>query len=252
MPAEEPHRDSFSCDRTAIVTVESDNGVDSVSGFRDWGAMLVALRVERELQVDDAFTPLALEGPRARADRGRETRARAAAPGPLDPGGLRAPARAVPRDADGDGGRGHRRRAPVAPRALLPGALPGEPRRVRPAASARMGGGPARAHRRAARESRERGRLRRPESLHARLQAALRHDAGPVSGRSSLDTKVCAARTRRAAGPGLASAALRTSRTDRDHGADSPGLCLPCRSSLQLNRSWAEVWGPPPRLRRFS
>ena len=62
MPAEELHRDSFGRDRTAIVTVESDNGVDSVSGFRDWGAMLVALRVERELQVDDAFTPLALEG----------------------------------------------------------------------------------------------------------------------------------------------------------------------------------------------
>ena len=61
-PAEEMHRDSFGRDSTAIVTVESEGGVDSVSGFKDWGAMLVALRIERELEVDDAFSPLALEG----------------------------------------------------------------------------------------------------------------------------------------------------------------------------------------------
>jgi AraC family transcriptional regulator len=62
LPPEEPHRDSFGRDRTVIVTVESTNGIDSVSGFRDWGALLVALRIERELETDDAFAPLALEG----------------------------------------------------------------------------------------------------------------------------------------------------------------------------------------------
>jgi AraC family transcriptional regulator len=62
MPAEERHRDSFGSDRTALVTVESDNGIDAVSGFRDFGALLVATRMERELEVDDAFSPLALEG----------------------------------------------------------------------------------------------------------------------------------------------------------------------------------------------
>ena len=62
MPAEERHRDSFGSDRTALVTVESDDGIDAVSGFRDFGALLVATRMERELEVDDAFSPLALEG----------------------------------------------------------------------------------------------------------------------------------------------------------------------------------------------
>jgi AraC family transcriptional regulator len=62
MPPDELHQDSFGRDRTEIVVVESDDGIDSVSNFQDWGAMLVALRIERELQVNDAFSPLALEG----------------------------------------------------------------------------------------------------------------------------------------------------------------------------------------------
>jgi AraC family transcriptional regulator len=62
LPAGEEHQDSFGRNRTAIVTVESDAEIDSVTSFKDWNAMLVALRIERELRVDDEFTPLAVEG----------------------------------------------------------------------------------------------------------------------------------------------------------------------------------------------
>ena len=62
MPAEELHQDLFGRDGARIIVVESEDGLDSVSSFKDWSALLVALRIEHELQVNDAFSPLALEG----------------------------------------------------------------------------------------------------------------------------------------------------------------------------------------------
>lgn len=62
MPAEESHEDLFGREGASIVVVESDNGVESVSCFADWGAMFVALRIARELALDDAFSSLAVEG----------------------------------------------------------------------------------------------------------------------------------------------------------------------------------------------
>jgi AraC family transcriptional regulator len=61
-PPEELHEDSFGRDGTALIILESEDGFDSCSSFTDWGALLVALRIDRELHVDDAFSPLALEG----------------------------------------------------------------------------------------------------------------------------------------------------------------------------------------------
>jgi AraC family transcriptional regulator len=61
MPAHEPHEDLFGRDGARIVVVENDV-LDSVGWFRDWTAVQVALRVARELELDDSFTPLALEG----------------------------------------------------------------------------------------------------------------------------------------------------------------------------------------------
>jgi AraC family transcriptional regulator len=62
MPAEEYHEDLFGREGGSIVVVESNDGVESVSCFADWGAMLVALRIARELALDDAFSSLAVEG----------------------------------------------------------------------------------------------------------------------------------------------------------------------------------------------
>jgi AraC family transcriptional regulator len=62
MPAHESHEDVFGRQGASIVVAESDDGVESVSSFRDWGALLVALRIARELTVDDAFSSLAVEG----------------------------------------------------------------------------------------------------------------------------------------------------------------------------------------------
>ncbi|MGB2875115.1 MAG: AraC family transcriptional regulator [Gaiellaceae bacterium] len=62
MPAEESHEDLFGREGANIVVVESDDGVESVSCFADWGAMFVALRIARELDLDDAFSSLAVEG----------------------------------------------------------------------------------------------------------------------------------------------------------------------------------------------
>jgi AraC family transcriptional regulator len=61
MPAEEPHEDRFGPAGAHIVVVESC-GIESVSGFRDWNAVLLAWRIARELAEPDRFTPLALEG----------------------------------------------------------------------------------------------------------------------------------------------------------------------------------------------
>ena len=47
--------------RGAPQVVENDV-LDSVGWFRDWTAVQVALRVARELELADSFTPLALEG----------------------------------------------------------------------------------------------------------------------------------------------------------------------------------------------
>lgn len=62
MPAGEPHEDVFGPAGAAIVVVESEGSVDSVSTFKDWGALLVAVRIVHELAVDDPFSALALEG----------------------------------------------------------------------------------------------------------------------------------------------------------------------------------------------
>ncbi len=62
MPPKELHQDLFGRDGAKIIVVEARNGLESVSSFKDWSALLVALRIEHELQVDDAFSPLALEG----------------------------------------------------------------------------------------------------------------------------------------------------------------------------------------------
>ena len=62
MPPEEAHEDRFGDDGASIVVVESPNGVDAVSCFRDWNALLTALRIARELAVGDTFSPLAVEG----------------------------------------------------------------------------------------------------------------------------------------------------------------------------------------------
>jgi AraC family transcriptional regulator len=61
MPAEERHEDRFGRDGARIVVVELC-GVESVSCFRDWNAMLLSLRIARELAAPDRFTPLVLEG----------------------------------------------------------------------------------------------------------------------------------------------------------------------------------------------
>jgi len=62
VPPDELHRDVVGVEPTALVLVESEDGVDAVSAFRDWGAMVLGLRVERELAAEDAFSALALEG----------------------------------------------------------------------------------------------------------------------------------------------------------------------------------------------
>ena len=62
MPPEESHEDRFGRDGARIVVVETADGVESVSCFRDWHATLLSLQVARELARPDAFTPLAVEG----------------------------------------------------------------------------------------------------------------------------------------------------------------------------------------------
>jgi AraC family transcriptional regulator len=62
MPAGEPHEDVFGREGARIVVVESDGHVAAVSCTKDWDATLLAARIARELTVDDAFSPLALEG----------------------------------------------------------------------------------------------------------------------------------------------------------------------------------------------
>jgi AraC-like DNA-binding protein/quercetin dioxygenase-like cupin family protein len=61
-PPEEPHWDMVGRNPAAVVFVESDDGIDAVSTFRDWGALLLGIKIERELETQDDFSALALEG----------------------------------------------------------------------------------------------------------------------------------------------------------------------------------------------
>jgi len=69
MPREEPHEDRFGSQGANIVVVELPNGADGVFSaldrvacFKDWQALLIGLRIARELAVADSFTALAVEG----------------------------------------------------------------------------------------------------------------------------------------------------------------------------------------------
>ena len=62
MPPEEPHEDVFGRDGARIVVVETDEGMDEVTSFRDWTATHLALRIAGELADPDPLTPLAVEG----------------------------------------------------------------------------------------------------------------------------------------------------------------------------------------------
>jgi AraC family transcriptional regulator len=62
MPPEEPHADVFGREGARIVVVETDDGVESVTAFRDWNATQLALRIAGELADPDPLTPLAVEG----------------------------------------------------------------------------------------------------------------------------------------------------------------------------------------------
>jgi AraC family transcriptional regulator len=62
MPPEELHEDVFGRDGARIVVVETDEGVDAVTSFRDWTATHLALRIAGELADPDPLTPLAVEG----------------------------------------------------------------------------------------------------------------------------------------------------------------------------------------------
>jgi AraC-like DNA-binding protein/quercetin dioxygenase-like cupin family protein len=62
VPAEELHSDVVGKQPAALVLVESDAGFESVTTFRDWGAMVLGLKVERELIEPDDYSALALEG----------------------------------------------------------------------------------------------------------------------------------------------------------------------------------------------
>jgi AraC-like DNA-binding protein len=61
-PAKEPHWDLVGMKPAALVLVESENAIDAVTTFRDWGALLLGIKIERELEREDDFSALALEG----------------------------------------------------------------------------------------------------------------------------------------------------------------------------------------------
>lgn len=56
------HRDIVGRAPSALVVVESLGGIHSVSTYRDWGAVVLGLKIERELDALDAHSGLALEG----------------------------------------------------------------------------------------------------------------------------------------------------------------------------------------------
>jgi AraC-like DNA-binding protein/quercetin dioxygenase-like cupin family protein len=62
VPPLQMHRDLVGHDPAALVVVESLGGIHSVSTYRDWGAVVLGLKIERELEAQDAHSGLALEG----------------------------------------------------------------------------------------------------------------------------------------------------------------------------------------------
>lgn len=63
MPPLEPHEDLFGREGARIVVVEADAGfVERSTCIDDWTAMLIAVRMARELALADEFSSLALEG----------------------------------------------------------------------------------------------------------------------------------------------------------------------------------------------
>jgi AraC family transcriptional regulator len=62
MPPGERHEDEFGREGARLIVVEADDGVPTISWFRDWNATLLAFRVASELAAPDPFVPLALEG----------------------------------------------------------------------------------------------------------------------------------------------------------------------------------------------
>jgi AraC family transcriptional regulator len=61
MPPEEPHVDAFGRSGARLVVAETA-AAEEVALERDWGALLVATKIARELASPDPFTPLAVEG----------------------------------------------------------------------------------------------------------------------------------------------------------------------------------------------
>lgn len=62
MPAGQAHRDTFSRQGARLVVVEAEGGGEQAHVFTDWGAVVIAQRMRRELDLADAFSGLALEG----------------------------------------------------------------------------------------------------------------------------------------------------------------------------------------------
>jgi len=60
-PPLQVHRDVVGAPATLVV-VESLGGIHEISTYRDWGAVVLGLRIERELEAQDAHSGLALEG----------------------------------------------------------------------------------------------------------------------------------------------------------------------------------------------
>jgi AraC-like DNA-binding protein len=61
-PPLQVHRDLVGGDPATLVVVESLGGIHAVSTYRDWGAVVLGLGIERELDALDAHSGLALEG----------------------------------------------------------------------------------------------------------------------------------------------------------------------------------------------
>ena len=62
VPPLQMHRDLVGRDPAALVVVESLGGIHAVSTYRDWRAVVLGLKIERELEAQDAHSGLALEG----------------------------------------------------------------------------------------------------------------------------------------------------------------------------------------------
>jgi AraC family transcriptional regulator len=62
MPPEEGHEDLFGRSGSSIVVVESRDRVERVACFKAWEALLIGMRIARELTLADEFSALAVEG----------------------------------------------------------------------------------------------------------------------------------------------------------------------------------------------